>query len=110
MKYVNLTPHSINITTVNGGIMEIPSSGLIRAKQELVSSEIIDDIEFAIYNYSEPIGVPEVLEDDTIYIVSKLALDACREHGIDTTNFVIPGEVIRDEDGRVIGCKSLSRG
>lgn len=51
-----------------------------------------------------------MLEDDTIYIVSKLALDACREHGIDTANFVIPEEVIRDEDGRVIGCKSLSRG
>nr|DAO78325.1 MAG TPA: hypothetical protein [Caudoviricetes sp.] len=42
--------------------------------------------------------------------MSKLALESCRSHGIDTTNFLIPGEVVRDDNGHVVGCESLSEG
>ena len=85
MNYINLTPHQVDIIKMDGTTLSIPSSG-------------------------EPIGVPETLEPDTIYIVSKLALESCRSHGIDTSNFLIPGELIRDDTGRIIGCESLSEG
>lgn len=110
MNYINLTPHVVDIIKMDGTTLSIPSSGVIRAKQELESYRIIDGIKIGKYSYGEPIGVPEALEPDTIYIVSKLVLESCRSHGIDTTNFLIPGEVVRDDNGRVIGCESLSEG
>lgn len=93
MNYVNLTPHNIDIVKMDGTTLSIPSSGVIRAKQELESYRVIDGIKVARYTYGEPIGVPETLEPDTIYIVSKLALESCRSHGIDTSNFLIPGNL-----------------
>ena len=110
MNYINLTPHQVDIIKMDGTTLSIPSSGVIRDKQELESYRVVDGIKVGRYSYGEPIGVPEALEPDTIYIVSKLALESCRSHGIDTTNFLIPGELIRDETGRIIGCESLSEG
>jgi len=110
MKLINLTPHNIDIVKMDGTTLSIPSSGVIRAKQELESYQVIDGIKVARYTYGEPIGVPETLDPDAIYIVSKLALESCRSHGIDTSNFLIPGELIRDDTGRIIGCESLSEG
>ena len=110
MKLINLTPHNIDIVKMDGTTLSIPSSGVIRAKQELESYRVIDGIKVARYTYGEPIGVPETLDPDAIYIVSKLALESCRSHGIDTSNFLIPEELIRDDTGRIIGCESLSEG
>ena len=110
MEYINLTPHQVDIIKMDGTTLSIPSSGVIRAKQELESYRVVDGIKVGRYSYGEPIGVPETLEPDTIYIVSKLPLDSCRSHDVDTSNFLIPGELIRDDTGRIIGCESLSEG
>lgn len=110
MKFRNFTPHEINIHCENGTIVTIPSEGCIHAKQSFVMSETFNGIEVATYAYGEPEGVPETLEDDTFYIVSKIALDACNQYGINTHNFLMVGEVVRDDDGKIIGCKTLSRG
>ena len=110
MKFRNFTPHEINIHREDGTIVTLPSEGVIRAKQSFVMSETFDGIEVATYAYGEPEGVPEVLDKDSFYIVSKIALDACNQHGVNTYNFLMVGEVVRDDDGKIIGCKTLSRG
>ena len=110
MKFRNFTPHEINIHREDGTIVTLPSEGVIRAKQSFVMSETFDGIEVATYAYGEPEGVPEVLDKDSFYIVSKIALDACNQHGVDTYNFLMVGEVVMDDDGKIIGCKTLSRG
>nr|DAO78326.1 MAG TPA: hypothetical protein [Caudoviricetes sp.] len=37
MNYINLTPHVVDIIKMDGTTLSIPSSGVIRAKQELES-------------------------------------------------------------------------
>ena len=48
--------------------------------------------------------MPEIC-DDTIYIVSALVARACS----DRPDFFIVNETVRDNGGRIIGCKSFGR-
>jgi hypothetical protein len=43
------------------------------------------------------------------YVVSSLAAEAARRSGRTTVDLLVPGQQIRDEDGRIIGCGSLTR-
>lgn len=48
--------------------------------------------------------MPEIC-DDTIYIVSALVARACS----DRSDFFIVNDTVRDNGGRIIGCKSFGR-
>lgn len=43
------------------------------------------------------------------YVVSSLAADAARCSGRATDDLLVPGQQIRDEAGRIVGCRSLAR-
>lgn len=43
------------------------------------------------------------------YVVSALAADAARRSGRTTEDLLVPGQQIRDNAGRIIGCRSLAR-
>jgi len=43
------------------------------------------------------------------YVVSTIAADAARRSGRTTEDLLVPGQQIRDEAGRIIGCRSLAR-
>lgn len=99
--FVNLTPHQINEQTTG---LSIPSSGVARVK---IKSRIIDTIDdvplFHSYYAGNLEGLPEPVEG-VIYVVSALALNAVPA---DRTDVVAPGDVVRDDKGRVIGCKGF---
>ena len=101
---INLTPHAI--TLVCGKLpMTIPSSGVVArvsSHTEVIGN--IGDIPITRTAYSAVEGLPEP-EEDTIYIVSALVAQRVPERG----DVFIPNESVRDENGRIIGCKSLAR-
>jgi len=43
------------------------------------------------------------------YVVSTIAAEAARSSGRTTEDLLVPGQQIRDEAGRIIGCQSLAR-
>lgn len=43
------------------------------------------------------------------YVVSSLAADAAKRSGRTTEDLLVPGQQIRDEAGRIVGCRSLAR-
>ena len=47
---------------------------------------------------------------DCYFIVSKIALEALKDWFIDTSSFLIVGDTVKDDSGKVIGCRSFSRG
>jgi hypothetical protein len=98
MNIINMTPHDINI--INGAT--IPSSGTIRLKAETVPAGQINGINLTKTVYSEPVGLPEIKEG-TLYIVSQLVKTALP----DRVDLLVPAEVVRDDKGNIIGCKSL---
>jgi len=61
-------------------------------------------------SYGEPEGLPEVIEADTIYIVSALAAQAIRAHRPDIAeHFMVVSDPVRDEEGRIAGARALGR-
>lgn len=118
-KIRNYTPHVVSII-VEGVRVDYPSEGIIRASQKDVKvDEIVTDLDlgnssagFIIPVFSSSFGAPEgvpELEDDTIYIVSSLAFQSLKAAGYDMSHFVVPSGTIRDEQGRIIGCKGFAR-
>lgn len=112
MELVNLTPHTINIY-INDGIevATIPPSGVVaRCKQEseFVGRFFAKGAACGITVTREKFGAVENLpayEDGKFYIVSKLVAQAIAGTRSD---ILVPGPMIRTEDGQPIGCIGLS--
>lgn len=104
----NYTPHSVIIMRRNEAgdgydvVADIPSSGMARveARTEVVGS--MGSIPLTRSVYGEVTSLPEP-SDGVSYIVSRLVASALP----DRNDLLVPGQLVRDEQGRVIGCGSL---
>lgn len=113
-----MTPHVITIV-VDGVSVSFPSEGVIRAAQKDVKvDEIVTDLDlgnssagFTIPVFSSTFGAPEGVPEklDGIYIVSSLAFQSLKAAGMPMEYFVVPSGTIRDESGKIIGCKGFAR-
>ena len=102
---VNLTPHDMNIVQVNGEVLTVAPSGIC---PRCSSSEVVDGtigglIQVTRQTLGEVEGLPESFPA-TFYIVSRLVASAANR-----PDLLVPGPLVRDDQGRVIGCKGLSR-
>ena len=96
--FINLTPHEI-YETVTG--LRIPSTGIVRVRWCSKNVAVVDGVQLFRSDYEGSIqGLPEP-QDDVIYIVSALALNAVPA---DRTDVAAPGNAVRNELGIVIGC------
>ena len=94
---VNLTPHEVNI-----GSLTIPSSGVARLAAKIVSAGNFEGVPLTRTEFGKPEGLPEA-EEGTLLIVSQLIKSALPER----TDLVVPAELVRDDKGVIIGCRSL---
>lgn len=102
---INLTPHDITFIGENGEKRIIlPSGKLARVAAKTVTVGSIDGIPVTATEFGEVEGLPEPAAD-TIYIVSSLVAQRVPER----TDVYVPSESVRDENGRIIGCKSLGK-
>ena len=119
MNIHNMTPHVITIV-VDGVSVSFPSEGVIRAAQKDVKvDEVVTDLKigeagntgFTIPVFSSTFGAPEGVPEnlDGIYIVSSLAFQSLKAAGMPMEHFVVPSGTIRDESGKIIGCKGFAR-
>lgn len=99
IKFVNLTPHEI--TVVNSTTRIFPKSDKIaRVSQTVTVKEVIDDIEIGTVSFGQVVDLPEPV-DGVFFIVSALVKSAVTNR----TDLLSPGELVRNTDGIVIGCK-----
>ena len=104
MNFVNLTPHALNIVQADGSVYTLPPSGqTARVGTTRTVINEIDGIEIYETQFGEVEGLPERNGQD-LFIVS--ALVAQRANRADVYS---PGELVRDGDGKVIGCRGLTR-
>ena len=110
MQLVNLTPHKITIINSDGEtIREIAPSGTIaRAASTVVDDGSVDGVPIVRTTFGQVEGLPEP-SDDIMYIVSSLTVSAARRSGRTTKDLLIPGRMVRDEEGVILGCQALSR-
>jgi hypothetical protein len=103
MSVLNLTPHEINIVGADGVVIRtIPSSGLVRLATTTASAGMVDGIPLTQTVFGDPEGLPE-MADGAYFIVSSIVKAALPNRA----DLLVPSEMVRDADGRIIGCRSL---
>lgn len=101
----NFTPHPITICNNAGEVTRvIQSEGLVRLKAVTVPAGEIDGIPVTKTEFGQPEGLPE-FQEGTFYIVSQLVKAALPSRA----DLLVPAEVVRDEQGNIVGCKSLGK-
>ena len=106
-KIINLTPHSIVFFDDAGNkvLMTVEPSGQIARVS--VTREKIGDINGIPVNqtrFGKVENLPEP-QEGTIFIVSALTAQAVPER----EDVFITDDAVRDEQGRIIGCRALAR-
>mgnify|MGYP001398705579 FL=1 len=107
MKIINLTPHALNVLT-DSGTVTIPPSGTVArvtVTRESAGTVTVDGVQVPLYRttYGAVEGLPAPAPD-TLYVVSSLVAAAAR----DRRDLVVPDDLVRDEQGRVIGARGLA--
>ena len=101
---INLTPHMINVLHADGSIQNIPASGTVaRCAEKRVKVANLDGIDLYVVSYGDVYDLPEQAED-TFYIVSMPVRLALPER----LDVLSPGELVRDSEGKPIGCKGFA--
>ena len=102
---INMTPHAVCVVdSENTLVREYPASGQtirLASGTETVGS-LDDGTPLTKTVFGEPTGLPEY-QANTFYIVSQLVKSALPQRA----DLLVPAEVVRDEKGVIIGCRSL---
>jgi hypothetical protein len=107
--FVNLTPHSLSIfrsAEDTTPIVVPPSGQLARVGYKEISSTVIDGIPVSRSMLTGVQGLPEPAEG-VIYLVSGMVLEHLGAWGPARGDVLAPGELVRDADGRPVGCLGL---
>lgn len=105
MTIINMTPHTINFVGKDGNIVRsIEPSGIVaRAASKREQIGTIDGIAVNRTAFGEVQGLPEA-QENTIYVVSSITAQACPER----EDVFIVDDAVRDESGRIVGCRALA--
>jgi hypothetical protein len=114
VRLVNLTPHPVVLVVSQDHHLHIPPSGQIARCEVTRPSVRIIDLEADGQRVQAPIwitrfgrltGLPEP-QEGTLYIASSLAAQAAWAAG--RRDVVVPDDLVRDAEGRVVGCRGFS--
>ena len=104
MKIKNLTPHTVNLL-IGGERVAIEPDGpapRLSTHEEMISNDLGFDLVRVVYGNIENLPDPE---PETMLIVSKMCCDAAPGR----TDLVYPTRLVRDDQGRIVGCDALAR-
>lgn len=105
-RFINLTPHVVSIYNRDNEVMVrfAPEDVPARCSFQTVVIDDIDGIPVSMNVYSDIKGLlPE--REDTCYIVSRMIAERCPNRH----DLYVPNDMVRDEMGNPIGCRSLMR-
>lgn len=108
MNVINATPHALHIIGNDGAVaVTIEPSGVVaRCTVERMADGEVNGIPVNSTVYGKLGGLPDE-ERGTMYVVSSLAAIAGKVEG--RSDLLVPDDVVRDEDGKIIGCRALAR-
>lgn len=101
---INMTPHPVNIVDEDGNVVETfsKSDQMIRLSQQIQSAGMVSGIPLTKTVFGEAENLP-ALKKGRFFIVSQLVKSALP----DRPDLLVPAEVVRDDDGNIVGCRSL---
>ena len=113
MRLVNLTPHPLVLCDAEGNprITLAPAGAAVRCKEQrttLGNIRVSEEFEIPMtkVGYGDLAGLPDPAPE-TMYVVSVIAASAVKAAGRD--DILITDLAVRDETGRITGCRALAR-
>ena len=104
----NLTPHTVSIVNEDGTVKAtFPSEGIARASQIAEHAGELDGIELVSMRFGKTEDLPAPAEG-VYYIVSAITANAAKAEGRTTDDLVLTADTVRDDSGRIIGCKRFA--
>lgn len=101
---INLTPHTVKIIKNDGSVLSIaPAKEAARCTQQEKVITSVDGIPVSRVQLGAVVGLPQSQQGVT-YIVSHIVLQACPNRH----DLVKPGELVRNAQGEIVGCKCLN--
>lgn len=100
---INLTPHEIRIIHADQEVVIQPSGTVARCQVEQTIVGFVNGIPVykAIYGQVENLPDPQ---PGVVYIVSALVAQAVPNRD----DVLIPFDSVRDQNGKIVGCKALA--
>jgi len=104
--FVNCTPHSVTLLDGdNNVVFTLPKcEEAPRLHQSTIQVDIVAGVSITETTFGQTQNLPEPIKG-VFLIVSRLVLSANPSR----TDLVVPNELVRDSNGNIVGCKSLSR-
>ena len=102
MKFVNLTPHEINVEQDGRMVSIKPEVDSARVEQVFSHVETVDGIKLFVSKLDKVQNLPNP-EKGVIYIVSAMV----KEREMCRNDLVSPGKLVRDDKGKVVGCEGF---
>tara|TARA_B100001094_G_scaffold166082_1_gene160744 strand:+ start:865 stop:1221 length:357 start_codon:yes stop_codon:yes gene_type:complete len=103
MKFINLTPHELNVHTPSG-VRTFPPSGTVSRvpshDRECLDLDGIPTVE-STYGWVTDLPAPQ---DGVVLIVSGMVASHRPRRDV-----VSPGPLVRDDKGKTVGCRGLRR-
>ena len=105
MKIINLTPHPLNLVDESGEIfMTLPKGEVIpRLSHSTEKVGEVEGIPITRTSFGKVQDLPEP-EEGKFFVVSRLVMAACPNRN----DLLVPNELVRDEEGHMVGCKSFA--
>jgi hypothetical protein len=98
----NLTPHPIQIILDEEKVIEFPVMGIARVSELSETIGSLNGIPVVKKKFGDVIDLPAP-QDGVGLIVSAMVQSACHHR----SDLFVPADFVRDEQGKIIGCKSL---
>lgn len=104
--FVNCTPHPINLLNKEGEVVfSLPKGEVVpRLAQTTEVVKVLNDISITETQFGDTTDLPS--EQEGVYLIVSRLVMAANTYRHD---LLVPNELVRDEEGRILGCKSLAR-
>ena len=108
-KIINLTPHELTLFSEDDRILRkiSPSGTIARAVQKDEPVGELDGFPLVRSSFGEPIDLPDWKEGGFLF-VSLATAKAAQAAGRRTDDLLISSQQVRDENGRIIGCRGFA--
>lgn len=115
----NLTPHPISIHLPSGEVIHLGTWANVARVEVVVKGRGgfnerlpgVGEVFIPVKGntYGKVTGLPEWDgTNEKKYVVSRLVAEAAQKENPERGDLYVPGELVRDSEGKVVGCKGLS--
>ena len=108
-KFINLTPHAVNLYDGESIKATFQPEGLARATCNKSQVALLDGIPVYTMSFGQVEGLPENAPSDTYFIVSAITAQAAKatNHPL-SDRLLVVADPVRNEQGQIVGCRSFS--